>query len=126
MKNVFEALNVDNESNSQSKRKKSKKITLKSVQSVINIMFIVSGCIGLFFIYLTYQNTKQIQIVEQDNNSLISKINSLDDENIVLFSELKELFIKTQELTEKINNKKVKKIKNINHSIHSTNSHMDF
>lgn len=125
MKNVFEALNVDNESNSQSKRKKSKKITLKSVQRVINIMFIVSGCIGLFFIYLTYQNTKQIQIVEQDNNSLISKIKSLDDENIVLFSELK-VFIKTQELTEKINNKKVKKIKNINNSIHSTNSHMDF
>ena len=89
-------------------------------------MFIVSGCIGLFFIYLTYQNTKQIQIVEQDNNSLISKIKSLDDENIVLFSELKELFIKTQELTEKINNKKVKKITNINNSIHSTNSHMDF
>lgn len=125
MKNVFEALNVDNESNSQSKRKKSKKITLKSVQRVINIMFIVNGCIGLFFIYLTYQNTKQIQIVEQDNNSLISKIKSLDDENIVLFSELK-VFIKTQELTEKINNKKVKKIKNINNSIHSTNSHMDF
>ena len=45
MKNVFEALNVDNESNSQSKRKKSKKITLKSVQRVINIMFIVSGCL---------------------------------------------------------------------------------
>ena len=111
MKNVFEALNVDNESNSQSKRKKSKKITLKSVPRVINIMFIVSGCIGLFFIYFTYQNTKQIQIVEQDNNSLISKIKSLDDENIVLFSELKELFIKTQELTEKINNKKVKKNK---------------
>ena len=126
MKNVFEALNVDNESNSQSKRKKSKKITLKSVQRVINIMFIVSGYIGLFFIYLTYQNTKQIQIVEQDNNSLISKIKSLDDENIVLFSELKELFIKTQELTEKINNKKVKKIKNINNSIHSSNSQMDF
>ena len=123
MKNVFEALNVDQFT---IKKKKEKKITLKSVQRVINIMFIVSGCIGLFFIYLTYQNTKQIQIVEQDNNSLISKIKSLDDENIVLFSELKELFIKTQELTEKINNKKVKKIKNINNSIHSTNSHMDF
>ena len=123
MKNVFEALNVDQFT---IKKKKEKKITLKSVQRVINIMFIVSGCIGLFFIYLTYQNTKQIQIVEQDNNSLISKIKSLDDENIVLFSELKELFIKTQELTEKINNKKVKKIKNINNSIHSTNSQMDF
>ena len=124
MENVIESLNVDNESNSKTKRKKSKKITLKSVQKVINIMFIVTGCIGLFFIYLTYQNAKQINIVEKDNNSLISKIKSLDDENIVLFSELKELFTKTQELIEK--NNKFKNIKNINNSIHSTNSHMDF
>ena len=86
-------------------------------------MLIVTGCIGLFFIYLTYQNAKQINIVEKDNNSLISKIKSLD-ENIVLFSELKELFTKTQELIEK--NNKFKNIKNINNSIHSTNSHMDF
>ena len=86
-------------------------------------MLIVTGCIGSFFIYLTYQNAKQINIVEKDNNSLISKIKSLD-ENIVLFSELKELFTKTQELIEK--NNKFKNIKNINNSIHSTNSHMDF
>lgn len=109
MENVIESLNVDNENNSKTKRKKSKKITLKSVQKVINIMFIVTGCIGLFFIYLTYQNAKQINIVEKDNNSLISKIKSLDDENIVLFSELKELFTKTQELIEK--NNKFKNIK---------------
>lgn len=124
MENVIESLNVDNESNSKTKRKKSKEITLKSVQKVINIMLIVTGCIGLFFIYLTYQNAKQINILERDNNSLISKIKSLDDENIVLFSELKELFTKTQELIEK--NNKFKNIKNINNSIHSTNSHMDF
>lgn len=96
MENVIESLNVDNESNSKPKRKKSKKITLKSVQKVINIMFIVTGCIGLF-------------LVEKDNNSLISKIKSLDDENIVQFSELKELFTKTQELIEK--NNKFKNIK---------------
>lgn len=124
MENVIESLNVDNESNSKTKRKKSKEITLKIVQKVINIMFIVTGCIGLFFIYLTYQNAKQINILERDNNSLISKIKSLDDENIVLFSELKELFTKTQGLVEK--NNKFKNIKNINNSIHSTNSHMDF
>ena len=124
MENVIESLNVDNENNSKTKRKKSKKITLKSVQKVINIMFIVTGCIGLFFIYLTYQNAKQINIFKRDNNSLISKIKSLDDENIVLFSELKDLFTKTQELIEK--NNKFKNIKNINNSFHSTNSHMDF
>ena len=123
MENVIESLNVDNESNSKTKRKTSKKITLKSVQKVIR-MFIVTGCIGLFFIFLTYQNPKQINIVEKDNNSLISKIKSLDDENIVLFSELKELFTKTQEPTEK--NNKFKNIKNINNSFHSTNFHMDF
>ena len=65
--------------------------------------------IGLFFTYLTYQNSKQINILEKDNNDIINKIKSLDDENTILFLRLKELFVKTQEIHATINSNKTKK-----------------
>lgn len=81
-------------------------VNSKKIKTFINIFFVVSGLVGLILLFLIYLNSKKISKIKSYNEQLITKIKEIDEENSFLFTQLRNQFVETQMLNDKIVNDK--------------------
>ena len=81
-------------------------VNSKTIKTFINIFFVVSGLVGLILLFLIYLNSKKISKIKSYNEQLITKIKEIDEENSFLFTQLRNQFVETQMLNDKIVNDK--------------------
>lgn len=81
-------------------------VNSKKIKTFINIFFVVSGLVGLILLFLIYLNSKKISEIKSYNEQLITKIKEIDEENSFLFTQLRNQFVETQMLNDKIVNDK--------------------